>query len=157
MIKGATNKVGATQCKMAKKYDISVAMVNSILKKNQIKYCKRRSVSNYYPGQQERAQTAVRKLQRHLFPPSGSASIVIDDESYFSLKNDQTPANSGYYQEIGSAGGDVSENVRFKYTAKYPEKLLMWITISERGVSEPFFLVKKARLSEWSYIPRGVY
>lgn len=147
MIREATNKVGATQRKLAKKYDISVAMVNNILKKNHIKYFKRKSVPKYYPGQQERAQKAVRKLRRDFFPPSGSASVVMDDETYFCLKNDQTPANSGYYQEIGSSGGDVPENVRFKYTSKYPEKLLMWITISEKGISEPFFLVKWASLN----------
>ena len=151
LIKEATHKVGATQRKLAKKYDISVAMVNNILKKNQIKYSKRKTAPKYYPGQQERAQKAIRKLRRDFFPPSGSASIVMDDESYFCLKNDQTPANSGYYQKIGSSNGDVPENVRFKYTSKYPEKLLMWITISEKGISEPFFLVKKASLNGATY------
>ena len=104
-------------------------MVNNILKKNQIKYSKRETVPKYYPGQQERAQKAIRKLQRDFSPPSGSVSIVMDDESYFCLKNDQTPSNSGYYQMIGSSNGDVPENVIFKYTSKYHERLLMWITL----------------------------
>ena len=38
LIKNATHKIGAMQRKLAMKYDISVAMVNNILKKNQIKY-----------------------------------------------------------------------------------------------------------------------
>ena len=31
------------------------------------------------------------------------------------------------------------DNVRFKGEAKFPEKILVWIAISERGISKPFF------------------
>ena len=35
--------------------------------------------------------------------------------------------------------------------AKYPEKLLVWITISEKGISEPIFIPKKALLTGCMY------
>ena len=37
------------------------------------------------------------------------------------------------------------DNVRFKDEAKFPEQILVWIAISERGISEPFFRKSKAR------------
>ena len=77
LIKKATHKIGAMQRKLAMKYDISVAMVNNILKKNQIKYSKIKAVPKYYPGQQERAQKAIRKLRRYFFPLTGYSGTLL--------------------------------------------------------------------------------
>ena len=53
----------------------------------------------------------------------------MDDESYFDLKDDITPGNVRFYKKsVPSA-----EEVRFMTKAKYPEKLLVWITISEKA------------------------
>ena len=111
MIKEATKEVGATQWKMPKKHDISVAMVNNILNKSQIQYSKRKTVPKFY--QQGRAQKTFRKHRRDIFTPTGSASVVY--ESYSCLRTDRTPANSWYCQEVGSSGGDSSKNVGSKY------------------------------------------
>ena len=51
-------------------------------------------------------------------------------ESYFGLKDDITPGNVGFYKKSVTSAGDVPEEVRFRTKAKYPEKLLVWITIS---------------------------
>ena len=47
--------------------------------------------------------------------------------------------------------GDVADEVRLRPKSKYPEKLLVWMAISERGFSKPFFLKKKASLTGQIY------
>ena len=60
----------------------------------------------------------------------------MDDESYFCLKDDISPENVGFYKKSVTSAGNVTEEVRFKTKTKYPEKLLVCITISEKGISE---------------------
>ena len=71
----------------------------------------------------------------------------MDVESYFALKDDITPGNVGFFKKSVTSAGDVPEEVRFRTKAKYPQRLLVGITTSEKGISEPFFIHKKASLT----------
>jgi transposase len=64
---------------------------------------------------------------------------VLDDESYFFLKNDRSPGNVGFYKRKDMVRGDVPEKIRFRTLDKFPLKLMVWVAISPRGISEPFF------------------
>ena len=75
----------------------------------------------------------------------------MDDESYFTLKDDNINGNSGLYISPECPLGDVADEVRLRPKSKYPEKLLVWMAISERGFSKPFFLQKKASLTGQIY------
>ena len=60
--------------------------------------------------------------------------------------------NVGFNKKPVTSAGDVPEAVRFRtIEAKYPEKLLGWRTISEKGISEPFFIPIKASLTGSKY------
>ena len=61
------------------------------------------------------------------------------------MKDDIIPGNVGFYKKSVTSAVDGPEEVRFRTKAKYPEKLLVWITISEKGISEPFSFLKKLR------------
>ena len=71
----------------------------------------------------------------------------MDDELYSPLKDDNIMGNKGFYVESGTPSGDIPDDIRLKPKSKYPEKLLVWLAISEKGISKPFFLVKKAALT----------
>ena len=77
--------------------------------------------------------------------------MSIDDESYFDLKDDITPGSIGFYKKSVPSAGDVPEEVQFRTKAKYPEKLLVRIKISEKGVNETFCIPKKALLTGSMY------
>ena len=51
--------------------------------------------------------------------------IVMDDKSYFPLKDDNINGNSGFYVSPECPLGDVPEVVRLSVKFKYPEKLLV--------------------------------
>ena len=42
-----------------------------------------------------------------------------------------SPGNVGFYKKTVASSGNVSEEVRFRTKDKYPEKLLVWITIND--------------------------
>ena len=60
------------------------------------------------------------------------------------LKNNITPGNVGFYKKSVTSVEDLKEEVQFRSKAVYPENLLVWITISEKGISVNYLLsIKK--------------
>ncbi|XP_065643078.1 uncharacterized protein LOC136074667 [Hydra vulgaris] len=104
-----------------------------------IKYRKREKTPKYTVEQQIKAKKRSRKLVNQLY--NTKSLLVIDDEKYFCFAGDNMPANSGYYTNNKNT---CPESVRFIGKEKFPKKLLMWIAISDRGMSEPLFRTSKA-------------
>ena len=74
----------------------------------------------------------------------------MDDEKYLTISNHNMPATTRYYTMNKDTCPD---NVRFKGQDKYPVKVLVWIAISERGMTKPFVhLQKSAAINRKLYI-----
>ena len=67
--------------------------------------------------------------------------LVIDDEKYFCFADDNMAGNSIFNTNMKET---CPESVRFVGKEKFPKKLLMWIAVSERAMSEPLFRTSKA-------------
>ena len=57
----------------------------------------------------------------------------MDDEKYFTFSCNDIPQNSGFYTD--NINKTCLTYVKYKGKAKFPSKILVWI--SERGMSEP--------------------
>ncbi|KAI6661875.1 hypothetical protein LOD99_9758 [Oopsacas minuta] len=123
---------------MARKFDFSQSYVRKIIKENGVIYHKCKRVPDSKPEQELRAKSRCLKLRRD-FSPSSTTHIVMDDESYFGLNDDNINVNKGYY--ISESLSAKSLNPRISYTrkSKYQPKLLIWLAISKEGISEPYF------------------
>ncbi len=88
----------------------------------------------YTEEQQIVAKKRSRKLVNQLY--TSQSVLIMDDEKYFRYSGNNMPGNSGYYTKNKET---CPESVRFAGQEKYPKKLLMWIAISERGMSKPLF------------------
>ena len=99
-----------------------------------IQYRKREKTPKINYGQGLRAQKRSRKLVNHLYKSQNV--IILDDEKYFCFKGDEMPGNAGYYTNNKEK---CPENIRFVGKGKFPEKILVWIAVSERGISQPFY------------------
>ena len=104
-----------------------------------IKYRKCEKTPKYTIEQQIKAKKRSRKLVNQLY--NTKSLLVIDDEKYFCFAGDNMPGNSGYYTNNKKT---CPESVHFIGKEKFPKKLLMWIAISDRGMSEPLFRTSKA-------------
>ncbi|XP_065664690.1 uncharacterized protein LOC136086324 [Hydra vulgaris] len=103
-----------------------------------IKYRKREKTPKYTIEQQIKAKKRSRKLVDQLY--NTKLLLVIDDEKYFCFAGDNMPGNSGYYTNNKKT---CPESVRCIGKEKFPKHLLMWVAISDRGMSESLFRTSK--------------
>ena len=69
----------------------------------------------------------------------------MDDEKYFLLQDQLAPTNRGFY--TSNKRTTVSQ-IKFNRTQKFEAKILVWIAISEKGISQSFFSQQKQAVSQ---------
>lgn len=82
--------------------------------------------------QKEQARPKCRAMY-HLY---GNSDFIIDDESYFTLTGADQPGNDRFYSSDVERTPDTVKN---NYREKYPPKLLVWLAISPKGMTQPVF------------------
>ena len=87
----------------------------------------------YKSTQLEKSKQLSAKLANYLYRKP--CSIILDDEKYFTLAGDNMPGNDNYYTNNKPA---CSDEIRFIGKEKFPKKVLVWLAISDRGISKPF-------------------
>ena len=122
---------------MGRKYEVHRTMIGKVLKKSKIDWIK-----------QNLPKRQLEFLRERLFSFIRINTYCNEWWELFWLErwHYPDPRTCWFYKKSVTSAGDVPEKVRFRTKAKYPEKLLVWITISEKGISEPFFIPKKASL-----------
>lgn len=63
-------------------------------------------------------------------------SFILDDESYFPLSKTHIPGNDRYYTDNVS---NIPEDIKHKYKHKFEQKVMLYVTISEKGISRLWF------------------
>lgn len=84
------------------------------------------------------AMTQRQRLNRmvtSIFPSNRDVAVVMDDETYLTLDGNDWQGTS-YFT---SPTKEVSSEVKFISHTKFPKKVLLWLTISEKGISKPLF------------------
>ena len=76
-------------------------------------------------------------LRRGLFKPSNNIVIIMDDESYFTLDGSDSYGNSFYHSYEGL---ELLDSVKYRMVKNFPEKVMVWVALSARGISEPFII-----------------
>ena len=133
------NRTGISQRKLGRKFGVSHMTIGNQLSKMKIKYRKREKTPKYGLKQLEKAKKLSRYLLNHL--RDANCSVVMDDEKYFTFSGDHMPGNSGYYSNNKDT---CPERVRFAGKLKYPNKVLVWVAISERGMSKVLIKPQKS-------------
>ena len=83
-------------------------------------------------------KAAARPKCRKMLEKYNDLDFLLDDESYFTMSISSLPGNDRFYSSNVSK---TPESVKNKYKAKFEPKLLFWICISPKGLSEPFFTI----------------
>jgi hypothetical protein len=107
--------------------------MSNVMREQGLKCHKRTKAPQYTEEQEQRAKFRSGKLLRNL----SDKKILMDDETYFKLKCDYIPGNDHYFtSDVASA----PPHVKFRTERKYPVQLMLWLCVSEDGVSDPVFL-----------------
>ena len=67
--------------------------------------------------------------------------MILDDEKYFTYDGSNMQGNDNYYTNDKSKCPD---SVRFAGKEKYPNKIIVWIAISNLDISKPLFRSSKS-------------
>jgi len=122
-----------SQRQAARRFKCSPSFINYTLKtKTTIKKRKKMKIPKRTDGQKASAQTKCGRLYRI----SCEKSIILDDESYFTLAHSTINSNNIFYSSNVS---QTSPTVKYMPTAKYEKKLLVWLCFSDKGISKPIF------------------
>ena len=75
--------------------------------------------------------------------------MILDDEKYFTYDGSNMQENDNYYTNDKSKCPD---SVCFAGKEKYADKVIVWVAISNRGISKPLF-----RPSKTEAVNSGIY
>ena len=114
---------------VAREMDCDEAHVRKTMKKAGIQ-CYKKQKSPVYTDEKI---LEVKRCCRWMHDRYKRKLFVLDDEKYFDLKG---PCTGRYYT---SDKATVSPDVRYHGKEKYEKKILVYVALSERGVSKPFF------------------
>ena len=141
------HKTGISLRQIAKKFNVHRRTIQREFDDMGIRYRKKKRAPRYTVKQMEEVPTRARRLYRTLL--SNDFELIMDDEKYFTLTNESMSTNRGFYTSDPSI---TPSDVKFKRTQKYCTKVLVWIAISENGISKPFFSKQAQAINEITYL-----
>ena len=115
--------------RLAPKLKVSHQTICNHLQAIGIRFNKRRALK-YTDQQLEEIPTRARRLWRLL--SNDDFELVMDDEKYFLLHNEYVQTNRDF---SASNSRTTPPEIKFKRTKKYEPKILVWLTVSENGIS----------------------
>jgi transposase len=127
------HRSGRSQRAAARKFGCTQPYISKLLKqRTNIRHRKKMKRPLLSEQQRKLARPKCRKILQHY----GDCHFLIDDESYFTLSHTDQPGNECFYTDNLNKTPD---NVKYNYKEKYPDKLLVWLAISPKGMTKPIF------------------
>ena len=77
------------------------------------------------------------KLSRNEMSAANGLKIVMDNEAYFGYAGHDFSQNRGFYSENKEL---TPRDVKFKAREKLPPRVMVWLAISESGISSPYIM-----------------
>lgn len=133
----AEHRIGSSCRKLASVYNISKSYAHKIIKEQGLSYYKRKKTPKTSEKQEKVIKTRVRRLHDKMSMERKGCDVIMDDESYFSICDHRLSENSGFYSLDPAA---APNDVKYKQMEKFPPKIMVWVAVSPRGISTPFFL-----------------
>lgn len=129
------NEIGRSYRSIGRKHNIDHKTAKKILIEAGVVKKKRKKAPKSNENQKKRQKKCLEKLRRDLLRPSNDVDVVMDDESYFTVDGSNCYGNDSYHSYDGL---EAPENVKFQFTSKFPTKVMVWIAMSAKGLSEPY-------------------
>jgi hypothetical protein len=125
------HKMKGSLRKAAKKFKCSHETIRGILQKMKkpILCYKRKKRPNRTPVQ----RLVARPKCKRLLQTYRDSDFILDDESYFTLSNSTLSGNDTYYSNDRTLTPD---DVKHHDKSKYEPKVLVWLAISTKGISQ---------------------
>lgn len=140
------SKVGLSFNSLAKRYGVSDKTMKRIVVDMNYEVRKQKSAPEVNPGQEQRQRRRLSTLFKGTQDAPFKLDIIMDDESYYPF---QPPHPTTYFVKKGETPQDEK---RFHRKAKFTQKMMVWLAISQKGPSEPFYMQSKGAMNSAVYI-----
>lgn len=140
------HRTGRSQSAIANSLQCDRTYVGKILKKYTKVRCRKRQKRPY---QTEAQKKCTRPKCRRLYFRYRNDEFIIDDECYFTLTHSTMAGNDIFYSDDISKTPD---EVKYAYCKKFESKLLVWLAISPKGVTKPYFLPSGIAIKQDTYL-----
>jgi transposase len=137
-------KDGKSQKAAAREYEIDQSYVCKLLKGLKIKCRTKKTIPDRTLEQAAAAKTKCRIITEKY----KNFQWILDDESYFTLSHSSLSGNSFFYSSDVTKS---SSKVRYVRKAKYEKKLLVWVAISSKGISNIFIVPSGQAVNQHIY------
>ena len=148
LVKTVNNKTDFSQRQIARRFKVHQATISRTLRKRtSIVIRKRRKATKMDSEDQEkRSRKNCGKLYRMIL---NGCDIVLDDEKYFSLSDDNVQCNQRHCTTYPST---ISSDVKYKKNKKCAPKLLLWMAMSSKGTSNIYVHKSKQAITSKIYL-----
>jgi transposase len=140
------HRSGCSQRKIARRLGCSQSYINYMLKKHTKIRCFKKKKRPLLTDIQKKLARPKCRLMLNEFK---GLDFLIDDESYFTLAHTSQSGNDRFYSNDLNVTPDT---VMFDFKTKYEQKLLVWLCISPKGVSKPYFIPSGLAVNQEVYL-----
>ena len=134
-----------SQSKAARKFKCHQTFISKTLSRHtNIKIRKKQIIPKRTEEQTRKARERCGRLYRK-FP---GFTWILDDESYFTFSHSSIKGNNLFYT---SNHKRTSPNVKYLKKSKFEPKLLVWMAISAKGFSVPYFIPSGLAINQYLY------
>ncbi|CAF1522870.1 unnamed protein product, partial [Rotaria sp. Silwood1] len=137
--------------RLVPKFNVNFSTLSRNLKAMGIMYRKKKRAPKYTDKQLQEIPLRARRLYRTLL--NDDFELILDDEKYFLLHNESVAANRGFYT---SDPNTAPPEIKFKRSKKFEPKVLVWVAISENGISTPFFSYQQQAINQATYLNKCI-
>ena len=147
LVRKVNNKAGVSQRQLVKHYNVAQSTISRNLKRRtKVRIYKRTKAPKYSKSQWERVRKNCGQLYRKI---SNDYFVIMDDEKYFSLSNVNMPGNAYYYTSDNTT---APPDIKYNKKSKYEPKIMIWLAMSSKGVSEPYIHRSKGAINADTYL-----
>jgi hypothetical protein len=107
---------------LGRKFNLGSITVKNVLVSNEVIRKKRKKCPKSDQKQKLRQKKCLNKLTKTFLKPSNNLSVVMDDESYFSIDSSNSYGNDYYFEYSGL---ETPDSVKYKPVSKYPKYVLV--------------------------------
>ena len=145
--KEIANKNFKSYRNLSKITGISDKTVKKYLKILGIEKRTRKEIPNISEFEKKTQKKRLKNLVNDFIKVKSDHKFIIDDKTYFTL--DETKSQPKHYYSVNEKNIIKTSSKLPKY--KYPLKIILWLEISEKGISKPVFLKDNKRLTGMFY------
>jgi hypothetical protein len=146
LIEATDGKVGYSYRKLAELHGTCAQTMRRTMTRYGIHRKRRINAPKVTEKQFVEQKKRLNRARKGTLQAKNGLEVIMDDESNYPYKWDKL---NDYYYTTGRK--EVKPEIKYKTREKYGKKLMVWMAISAKGHSEPYFMPRGTTINQYVY------